>query len=248
MNSQQVWQVVVLLLAAIGIHNGAYAQNITVDFIDDSGAPACTQKSGPSPLNISGPCGPISLSANAKVDMIDGGSDFLRLFNTVITAASAVNNFHIIFKRQYVQGPNTSAGPPVVDVNYKTTANGSFSPARNGNSMTAAGFVTNVPTDPETTMGSVSYTVSGGVGTFNKFADKVWPRLQEGELGGNRMLRVDLSFRLANASDTLNLGTGVKLYNAAPGEPPRDGPTKSQELQQQQKKRGEGEKTAPTKD
>lgn len=223
MSRRQLWQVLLFAFAVLGIHQWTYAQNITVDFIDDSGNAACAQKSGPSPLNISGTCGPISLSANSVVWMYDtGGSDILRLYNGTITANSPVNNFHIIFKRQHGQGPNTTAGPPVIDVNYKTTASGSFSPARNGNSIGATGYVTNVPTDPQQTMGSVSYTVSSGVGSFGPFADKLWPRGTEGELSGDRVLRVDLSFKLQNASDTLNLTNGVKLYNSAPGQPPDD--------------------------
>ena len=219
MSLHKVWFVLTVLLAVIGIHQWAYAQNITVDFINDAGSAACAQKSGPSPLNISGPCGPITLSATSTVSMIDGGSDYIRLYNAIITANSPVNNFRIIFKRQHVQGPNTTAGPPVVDVSYKTTANGSFSPATNGNSMTTTGYVANVPTDPQQTMGSVSHTVSSGVGNFNKFSDKLWPRASQAELSGDRILKVDVSFKLQTATNTLNLTTGVKLYNAAPGDP-----------------------------
>jgi hypothetical protein len=222
MSVQKVWFVLMALPAIIGIHQWAFAQNITVDFINDAGSAACAQKSGPSPLNISGTCGPITLSANAKVSMIDGGSDLIQLNSAVITANSPVNNFHIIFKRQYVQGPSTSAGPPVITVNYKTTANGSFSPATNGNSITATGYVTNVPTDPQQTMGSVSHTVAGGAGAFSKFADKLWPRASQGELSGDRVLRVDMSFKLQTANNTLNLTTGVKLYNGAAGGDPTD--------------------------
>ncbi len=245
MSMQKVWFVVMVIFAVIGIHQWAYAQNITVDFIKDDGTAACAQKSGATPLTIGGACGPISISANAKVDMIDGNSDFLRLSGGTITATSPVNNFHIIFGRQFQAGPTTSAGPPtILNVNYKTTENSIFSPGRDGNSITAAGFVTNVPTDPEQTMGSVSYTVSSGVGNSSKFADKLWPRTVEGELSGDRVLRVDLSFKLQNANDTLNLTNGVKLYNAAPGNPPdgTDIPTPQPTPPTQQKGKGHGDK------
>lgn len=90
-----------------------------------------TQLSGPSPLNIAGSYGPITISpldtsqGDARIE-VDRANEKLVLFNTHITAASPVRNFRITFCALFFPHPSSDLFYATADA-LRVTASGKLS-------------------------------------------------------------------------------------------------------------------------
>lgn len=221
-----------VLLAMVGGHDSASAAaNTTITVtIGPSGSPYCTISGTSNPLEISQgggarACGPLTIlpkttPGTAKVQVWDGNSDILKLYNTKITTSSDVSNVQIVVEREHDPGPYTSANP-LVNVYYKTTADGAFISGGTGNSASLIGFI-----DHYSSSGASTGYVQ--MGTNPKYCNDpctsivlaqswLWPRPPE--LQYIRKLKILFVFTLKQTS-YLDLGTGLQIKNTGQAEPP----------------------------
>lgn len=215
------------LSIAIVDPTGSWAQVITVDF-----GPGICALTGTSPLNFPNPytCGNITITpkgaGSANVTVIDGSSDILKFLNATIMANQLVSDMHIVVTREFVPGPSTTGAL----VYYRTTASGNFSTTNVGNILTVKSTVTEVATSTtqqmflqQETDGLPNVPANGNTislptaGTLNT----QW--LTPPHLSGNRILKLDFWFTLANQGNKINLDSIVLQNKLTSGEDVDDG-------------------------